>query len=104
LDPSPELLVRLERLAAAGIQLIPVPQLPKHFVFERDGFVALVENLNGAFGGIGSPGRLTDKGFAVLIERAGRRFFVAKDHEEEASPAQAALAHRFFTDLKEALR
>jgi hypothetical protein len=104
MDLSPEVLARLESIAACGIQFLPVPQLGRFFVFERDGFVALVENRAGAFGDVGSPGRLTDRGFEVLVEREGRKFFIAKGYEEEATPEQAEKLYSFFTDLQRALR
>jgi hypothetical protein len=104
MDIAPEDLARLERVAACGIQLLPVPQIPRFFAFERDGFVALVENRDGAFGGLGNPGRLSARGFEVLVERNGRKLFVAKGYEEEATPEQAAKLYAFFTDLQRALR
>lgn len=104
MEIAPEDLVRLERIAACGIQLLPVPQIPRFFAFERDGFVALVENRDGALGGAGNPGRISAHGFEVLVERNGRKFFVAKGHEEEATAEQAEKLYAFFTDLQRALR
>jgi len=94
----------LERLAAAGIQLLPAVEITTHYVFERDGFVALVERTVDSFGGIGSSGILTGGGFAALIQRGERRYFVAKNFEREAEPAQVEALQRFSSDLKAALR
>jgi hypothetical protein len=102
-DPAPEILARLERLAAAQIRFLPAAQISTHYVFERDGFLALVERRDSGFGGIGSPGRLTEHGFAPLVERTRGPVFVAKGHEERATPEQAAAARAFFADLKSAL-
>jgi hypothetical protein len=33
----------LEKLVAARIQLLPLTQIERHYVFERDGFISLVE-------------------------------------------------------------
>ena len=60
----------LERLVAAGIQLLPAVEITTHYVFERDGFVALVERTPEGFGGIGSPGLLTGTGFARVRVRS----------------------------------
>jgi hypothetical protein len=94
---------KLERLAAAGIQLLPALEITTHYVFERDGFVALVERTADGFGGIGSAGLLTGAGFAALLERGGRSYFVAKNFEMEARPEQVEALRRFSSDLREAL-
>ena len=100
---TPETLAQLERIAAAGIHLVPLAQLEHFFVFERDGCFALVENCEGRFGAIGSPGLMTEHGFAPLIQRPDGPAFVCKGHAVEASPEQAAQIHAFFTQLKHAL-
>jgi len=65
----PSLVLQFERLAAAEIQLLPVPEVTTHFVFEREGCVVLVERRGEGFGSIGSPGLLTAGGFAALVTR-----------------------------------
>jgi hypothetical protein len=98
---DPNLLARLERIAGAGIQLLPTPEVPTHFVFEREGCVVLVERREAGFGPVGSPGLLVEQGgFAALVEREGRQWFVWKGGEREASPAEASAARRLFTELK----
>jgi hypothetical protein len=94
---------KLERLAAVGIQLLPAVELTTHYVFERDGFVALVERTQDGFGGIGSAGILTGSGFAALIRRGDRSYFVARGFEQEAQPDQAEALRQFSADLKSAL-
>jgi hypothetical protein len=89
----------LERLAAAEIQMLPAVDITTHYVFERDGFVALVERTPDGFGGIGSAGILTGTGFAALIHRGDRSYFVAKNFEQEARPDQVAALKGFSTDL-----
>ena len=103
MDLHPDIIIQLERIAAAGIRFLPTPQLSHHFVFERDGFVLLVENKEGRFGSVGSPGLLTTRGFAPLVEKNGRKVFVAKDYEQEATPEQALAINQFFTELKAVL-
>jgi hypothetical protein len=94
---------KLERLVAAGIQLLPAVEITTHYVFERDGFVALVERRKDGFGGIGSAGRLTEKGIAPLVSRGAESFFVAKGFEQLASADEAEQIRRFQADLKHAL-
>ena len=93
----------LERLAAAGIQLLPTVEITTHYVFERGGFVALVERTPGGFGGMGSAGLLTGSGFAALIRRGDRSYFVAKNFEQEARPEEVETLKRFSADLEAAL-
>lgn len=98
------LLERLERIARLGIGLIPAPEITTHFLFERGGFVVLVERRGGGFGGIGSPGKLVEgHGFAALVRRGGEDWFVARDGQWRAEAGEAEAARRLFTDLKAAL-
>ncbi|MEO8130224.1 MAG: hypothetical protein ABJF23_09955 [Bryobacteraceae bacterium] len=94
---------KLERLVAAGIQLLPTVEIANHYVFERDGFVALVERRGEGFGGIGSAGLLTGKGIAPLVLRGLAPFFVAKGFEQPATPEEVDGIRRFQADLKHAL-
>lgn len=94
----------LTRLAAANIQLLPVTEIENHFVFERDGFISLVERTRaGGFGRIGTAGLLTDRGMAVLMERSARMLFVAKGLEIEATEEQILTLRAFDRDLRAAL-
>ena len=92
-----------ERLVEANINLLPTTQITTHFVFERDGFVSLVERRPEGFGRAGAPGLLTEKGFAALIWRGGNAFFVGKGVEQAASPQQVELIRKFAADLENAL-
>ena len=94
---------QLERLAAAGIQLIPV-EVTSHFVVQRDGFVAFVERCEQALGNIGAPGLMTERGFAALVWRGDRAFFVAKGFEQVASAEEVEKIRAFADDLVSALR
>lgn len=94
----------LERLVAAGIELVPAPEVVTHYIFTRDGFVSLVERrADGTFGGIGSAGLLVEQGLAPFITRGSKSFFVARGFEQEATPAQIDSIRRFSADLKQAL-
>jgi hypothetical protein len=92
----------IERLAAAGIQLLPA-ELPSHFVFERDGYICLVERAGEGFGPIGAPGLLTEHGFAVLVWRVSEGWIVAKGFEQKATGEQIEAIRAFAADLKSAL-
>ena len=94
---------KLEKLAAAGIQIVPA-EITSHFILERDGFVAFVERREEAFGNIGAPGLMTDRGYAALIWRGDQAFFVGKGFEEPASLEQVEKVRAFASDLAAALR
>lgn len=94
----------LERLVAARIQLLPLTQIERHWVFERDGFVSLVERTrDDRFGCIGSAGLLTGQGMAVLIQRGEEHFFVAKGFEQPATAEQVARLREFARELRDAI-
>ena len=92
-----------ERLVAARIELLPALEVTTHFIFTRDGLVALVERRGDGFGGIGSAGLLVNQGFAPLVHRGDRAFFVARGFEQEASSDEVAKLKQFSADLKAAL-
>ena len=96
----------IERLAAAGIQIVPA-EIASHFIFERDGFVAFVERRaeppENPFGNIGSPGLMTERGFAALVWRGEQAIFVGKGFEQPASAEQVQQIRSFAADLASAL-
>jgi len=94
----------LERLAAARIQILPALEILSHFVLERDGFVVLVERKGDAFGEIGSPGLLTEHGFAPLVWRRDQPFFVSKNIDLPADGGQVEKLRLFADDVKAALK
>jgi hypothetical protein len=97
-----ELARTVERVAAAGIQLLPAG-LASHFVFERNGFVCLVERTGEGFGHIGAPGLMTEKGFAALVWRGAGGWFVGKGFEHPATAVQVDEIRAFDAALRAAL-
>lgn len=93
----------LLRLAAANIELVPSLELTTHFVFTRDGFVALVERRENGFGNMGAPGLLCEKGMAQLVWRGAEARFVARGFEKAATPEEIDALRRFGHDLKNSL-
>ena len=100
---TPTLVAQLGRLAAAGIQLLPVPEIPAYFVFQREECVVLVERRGEGFGAIGSPGLLTADGFAALVTRDGQDWFVGKLQSRPAAGGEASAARRLYRDLRDIL-
>jgi len=93
---------RLQRLVSAGIQLVPA-EAPGYVIFERDGFISLVAKHGDGFGSVGSPALVTENGLAMLVWRGESAFFVAKGHEQPATPEQVDALRRFAGDLETAL-
>jgi dephospho-CoA kinase len=93
---------RLENLQAAGIQIISA-DVTSHFILERDGFVAFVERKGDDFGNIGAPGLMTEKGFAALVWRGGKAYFIARGLEQPATDEQVETIREFANDLESAL-
>jgi hypothetical protein len=93
---------KLERLAAAGINLVPV-DLERYYLLERDGFIALVERVEAGFGRVGTAGLLTEKGLAPLVWRNDESWFVARGFEQRASVEQVESLRAFQRDLQVAL-
>jgi len=93
-----------ERLVEARINLLPAAAITTHFVFERDGYVALVERLNNdRFGKIGSAGLLTENGFTTLLWRGAEGIFVGKGIELPATGQQVEALREFQRDLEACL-
>ncbi len=90
----------LQKLVDHRIQLLPAAELTTHFVFERDGFIALAERRNNGFGNVGAPGLLCQQGMAQLIWRGDQAFFVTKGFERQASPEEIEKLRSFGQDLK----
>ena len=93
---------RLEKLQAAGIQIISAG-VTSHFILERDGLVAFVERKGDEFGNIGAPGLMTEKGFAALVWRGGKAYFIARGFEQSATDEQVEKIRAFTDDLERAL-
>ena len=100
---NPALLARFERLAAGGISLLPVAGMENHFVFTRDDIAVVVERRGEGFGGIGSPGRITERGFEPLVYSSGGAHFVSKSERSPASATDIIAARFLLADLKSAL-
>lgn len=95
---------KLEKLVAAGIELIPSVEVTTHFIFQRDGFVALVERRGDGFGGVGSSGLLTEQGgLAPLVWRGEQAYFVGRGFEQQASSDDVARLRAFAADLAAAI-
>lgn len=86
------------------INLLPAAAITTHFVFERDGFVALVERRLDGLGNIGTPGLMVSQcGFAALTWRGTEPWFVAKGFEQRATASEVEGIRSFARDLEYSL-
>lgn len=83
--------------------MLPLGETHTHVLCEREGFVALVVRQEHALGPAGSPGLLTECGFAALMWKHNTPVFVAKGLERQATAEQVEALRRFAADLEEAL-
>lgn len=95
---------QLERLQELGIEAAVIEEMPRHVIFARAGFAALVERTESGFGRVGAAGMMTPHGLAQLVWRAGRPYFVGKGGEQPASEEQVAALRGFASDLERTLR
>ena len=95
---------KLEKLAVANINLLPTVEITSHFVFERDGFVALVERQGDVFGKVGAAGLLIDGGIALLMRKGDGHVFRSKGVELNATPEKIQALRTFQADLTKALQ
>jgi hypothetical protein len=102
-DIAPETLAKLERLAAVGVRIVPAPGLERYLLLEKEGLYALVEHTPGGFGAVGSPGIMTEQGFAPLILGGKECAFVCKSYRQTATRDEVTAVRSFFTQLKQAL-
>jgi hypothetical protein len=96
--------VRLERLAALGIQLVLLPGLERYYVFARGSCATLVERTESGFGRIGTAGMVTEHGMEMLIWREEKPYFVAKHMERPATNEEVSALRQFSSDLQRALK
>lgn len=92
-----------EQLVEHGIQILPLAEISTHFVFEREGFIALVERRGEGFGKVGAPGLLMEKGMAQLVWRGEAAYFVAKGWQREAGAEEVERLRAFGRDLEKIL-
>lgn len=96
----------LELLSQIGIEPLQVPGQERHIFFIRDQYAALVEKTReGAFGRVGTAGRMTERGLAMLMWREGKPYFVAKGAADlEATDHEVTALRSFTSDLERILR
>jgi hypothetical protein len=100
--PRPE--EQLQRLYLAGFELETFERFPKAIGVVRDGFIAILVPGPDGLQILGNVGRRMGESLGPLVERGGRKVFVHKQEEIEATEDLVSGLERFREDLKRLLR
>jgi hypothetical protein len=98
-DPAQQ----LQRIYLAGFEIETFARFPKCIGVVRDHCVALLVPGVGGLEMLGSPGWRMGEAIGVLVEKAGRQVFQAKQELVEATPERLENLRRFRADLAELL-
>jgi hypothetical protein len=95
---------QLQRLYLAGFEFQSFDRFPKAVGVLRDNCIALLVPGPDGLQILGNVGWRMGESLGPLVERAGRKVFVHKQEQIEATPEKIAALERFRTDLKAILR
>ena len=95
---------QLQRLYLAGFELQSFERFPKAVGVLRDNCIALLVPGPDGLQILGNVGWRMGESLGPLVERAGRKVFVHKQEQIEATPEKIATLERFRADIKAILR
>ena len=95
---------QLQRLYVAGFELETFERFPKAIGVLRQGYVAFLVPGPDGLQILGNVGRRMGESLGPLVERGGRKAFVHKQEEIEATEEMIAELEQFRADLKRLLR
>ena len=94
---------QLQRLYMAGFELETFERFPKAIGVLREGYIAFLVPGPEGLQILGNVGRRMGESLGPLVERNGRKVFVHKQEEIEATEEMIAELERFRADLKRLL-
>jgi hypothetical protein len=95
---------QLQRLYVAGFELETFERFPKAIGVIRAGYIAFLVPGPDGLQILGNVGRRMGESLGPLVERGGRKVFLHKLEEIEATEEMIAELEQFRTDLKRVLR
>ena len=95
---------QLQQLYVAGFELQTFERFPKAIGVLRDNCIAFLVPGPEGLQILGNVGWRMGESLGPLVERGGRRIFLHKGEEIEATPERIAALERFREDLKTILR
>lgn len=99
-DPAEQ----LQRIYLAGFQLETFERFPKAIGVLREGYIAFLVPGPEGLQILGNVGRRMGESLGPLVERGGRKVFLHKQEEIEATEDMVAELERFRSDVKRLLR
>jgi hypothetical protein len=104
MELSPQQLTILQRLHAAGFEIVAFPMYANYIGTRKGNCAALLTPVaSGTFNIFGAPAYLIGGNFSVRIQRDGREFFVWKKESLEVTHARLAELDAFAAELSAAL-
>ena len=100
----PDSAEQLQRLYMAGFELETFERFPKAIGVLRQGYVAFLVPGPDGLQILGNVGRRMGESLGPLVERSGRKLFIHKQEEIEATEEMIADLELFRSDLKRLLR
>ena len=95
---------QLQRLYMAGFELETFERFPKAIGVIRAGYIAFLVPGPHGLQILGNVGRRMGESLGPLVERGGRKVFIHKQEEVEATEEMVQALERFRSDLKDLLR
>jgi hypothetical protein len=95
---------QLQRLYIAGFELETFDRFPRAIGVVRGGYVAFLVPGPDGLQILGNVGRRMGESLGPLVERGGRKLFIHKQEEIEATPEMVAELEQFRSDIKRLLR
>lgn len=95
---------QLQRLYLAGFELETFDRFPKAIGVVRGGYIAMLVPGPDGLQILGNVGRRMGESLGPLVDRGGRKLFIHKQEEIEATPEMVADLEQFRADLKRLLR
>jgi hypothetical protein len=95
---------QLQRLYMAGFELEAFERFPKAIGVIRAGYIAFLVPGPDGLQILGNVGRRMGDSLGPLVERGGRKLFLHKQEEIEATEEMIAELEQFRVDLKRLLR
>jgi len=95
---------QLQRLYIAGFELETFERFPKAIGVLRQGYIAFLVPGPDGLQILGNVGRRMGESLGPLVLRGGRKLFVHKQEEIEATEEMIAELEQFRSDLKRLLR
>ncbi len=101
MELTPAQISTLEKILRAGFRFVSIERAERYLGVERQGFVALLEPVDGRLTLFGQLGYLIDDGIGMLVDRGEGKCFVRHERSVPATPDMLEGYERFRRELCE---